>query len=57
MVRSTPETNASADDQLTACRRRIDLLDQRIVELLPERARINRAGAGWLERGYGRPTA
>ena len=33
-------SNAGTEDRLEACRRQIDTLDQRIVELIQERARV-----------------
>ena len=40
MTLFTVDTNAGTQEQLAACRQQIDSLDERIVELLQQRARL-----------------
>ena len=40
MTLFAPNTNAGTQEQLEACRQQIDSLDQRIVGLIQERARV-----------------
>ena len=40
MTSSAPNPNAGTEHRLEACRQQIDTFDQRIVELIQERARV-----------------
>ena len=40
MTRLAPNSNAGIEQRLAACREQIDTLDQRILELIQERARL-----------------
>ena len=41
MTLLAPNSNAGTEHRLAACRQQIDTLDQRIVELIQERARVD----------------